>query len=428
MISSIASLNARRLCCISLLALAAGCSKAPPHEAEADQPAVQVNGKDVEFAPQDPRLGNLQTVVTRLFNQSGESFTGLVTWDEDCTDRVYSPVAGQVEKIIAQIGQTVKQGDDLALMHSSDFGQAQADYRKALGDYAQFDKTLARVKVLREHGAAADKDVESAQADFDRGLAEKQRAEANLQLLGTTNGNFNDVYHLVSPIGGVVVDKNINIGQQIRADLILANTPQATAPLFTITDPTKLWVQLDIPETRLGRLHVGDKVELRSPAYPGKVFPGRIDDVGAFLDPLSRVAHARASVDNPDGLLKGQMYVSVEVKGAADAITDIALPARSVIYQDGQYYVFVEVAPRKFERRQVSLERESGPDGTGDAVVRGIKPGQPVVAEGSLLVNELVADQTAETDPPSVPAVPPTPGPTVQNGDNATPDSTPRPL
>ena len=146
-------------------------------------------------------------------------------------------MAGQVEKIVAEVGQTVKKGDDLALMHSSDFGQAQADYRKALGDFAQFDKTLARVKELKEHGAAAQKDVESAQADFDRGLAEKQRAEANLQLLGTTSGNFNDVYHLISPIAGIVVDKNINVGQQIRADLILANTPQATAPLFTITDP-----------------------------------------------------------------------------------------------------------------------------------------------------------------------------------------------
>jgi cobalt-zinc-cadmium efflux system membrane fusion protein len=414
----------RGLLLAALLAVTTGCGKAPPPDADAGEPVSHVSGKDIEFAPNNPQLSSLNTVVARRFNQAGESFTGLVTWDEDCTDRVYSPVAGQVEKIVAQIGQTVKKGDDLALMHSSDFGQAQADYRKALGDFAQFDKTLARVKTLREHGAAADKDVESAQADFDRGLAEKERAEANLQLLGTTSGNFNDVYHLVSPIDGVVVDKSINIGQQIRADLILANTPQATAPLFTITDPRKLWVLLDIPETRLGRLHVGDIVDLRTPAYPGRVFPGRIDDVGAFLDPLTRVAHARASVDNPDGVLKGQMYVSVEVKEPADAFTDVALPARSVIYQDGQYYVFVEVSPRKFERRQVTLERESGPDGTGDAVVRGIKPGQAVVAEGSLLVNELMADETDDNAP--VPA--PSPGPAVENGDKATPDSTPRPL
>jgi cobalt-zinc-cadmium efflux system membrane fusion protein len=409
----------------ALLALAAGCGKTPPPATPgSDEPASHVSGKNIEFSHGNPQLDSLQTVVARPFDQPGENFTGLVTWDEDTTDRVYSPVAGQVEKVIAQVGQTVKKGDDLALMHSSDFGQAQADYRKALGDFAQFDKTLARIKFLREHGAAADKDVESAQADFDRGLAEKERAEANLQLLGTTSGNFNDVYHLVSPISGVVVDKSINVGQQIRADLILANTPQATAPLFTITDPSKLWVELDVPETRLGRLRVGEAVELRSPAYPGRVFTGRIDDVSEFLDPLTRVAHARASVANPDGLLKGQMYVSVEVKEAADALTDVALPARAVIYEDGQYYVFVEVAPRKFARRRVTLERESGPDGLGDAVVRGIKPGQPVVAEGSLLVDQLMADEADEGATQALPS----PGPTVENGDAATPDLTPRPL
>ena len=66
--------------------------------------------------------------------------------------------------------------------------------------------------------------------------------------------------------------------------------------------------------------------------------------MGAFLDPQTRVAHARVNVENPDGLLKGEMYVSVEVKEAADAQSDVALPAQAVIYEDGRYYVFVQDA------------------------------------------------------------------------------------
>ena len=293
---------------------------------------------------------------------------------------------------------------------------------RALGDYAQFDKALARVKTLKEHGAAAQKDVESAQADFDRGLAEKERAEASLQLLGNTSGNFNDVYHVTSPIAGIVVDKNINVGQQLRADLILANTPQATAPLFVITDPTKLWVQLDVPEAKLGKLHVGDPVELRSPAYPGKVFPGKIASVGAFLDPQTRVAHARVIVDNPEGQLKGEMYVSVEVDEAADARTDVALPAQAVIYEDGKYYVFVQDAVNRFTRRPVTLEREAGPDGS-QVVVRGISPDQNVVTQGSLLINDVMADASdnAAAEPAAVKPMP-------ANGDPVAADTTPRPL
>jgi cobalt-zinc-cadmium efflux system membrane fusion protein len=379
--------------------LAAGCGKTPSPPG-ADIAAAQLTGNDIEFSRDNPQLGALQAVRSQLFAQAAESFTGRLAWDEDCTDRVFSPVAGQVEKVVAEVGQTVKKGDDLALMHSPDFGQAQADYRKALSDFEQFGKTLARVKYLKEHGAAAAKDVESAQADFDRGQAERDRAEANLELLGTTGGNFNDVYHLASSVAGVVVDRNINAGEQIRPDFILASVPQATSPLFTITDPTKLWVMLDIPEANLGKLHVGDAVELRTPAYPDKTFPGRLEAVGAFLDPQTRVARARASVDNTGGLLKAEMYVSVEVKEAPDAQAEVELPARAVIYEDGKYYAFVQTAARKFEKRQVALEREAGPGG-GTVVVRNILPGQSVVAQGSLLLNDAMAGAADSAEPPA---------------------------
>ena len=165
-------------------------------------------------------------------------------------------------------------------------------------------------------------------------------------------------------------------------------------------------------------------MELRSPAYPDRVFPGRIDSVGAFLDPQTRVAHARASLDNPDGLLKGEMYVSVEVKEPPDARSNVTLPARAVIYQDGQYYVFVQGTPRKFERRQVTLEREAGADGIGDVVVNGLKPGTPVVSEGSLLINDIMTDEAGGNTAAAQPSVSPIP----DNGDPVAAGATPRPL
>ena len=182
---------------------------------------------------------------------------------------------------------------------------------------------------------------------------------------------------------------------------------------------------LDVPETKMGNLRAGETVELRSPAYPDRTFPGRVDNVGAFLDPQTRVAHAKVSVDNPDGLLKGEMYVSVEVKAPADTLTDLEMPARAVIYEDGRYYVFAQVAPRKFERREVALEREAGPDGASDVVVRGLPAGLSVVAQGSLLLNDAMTDDasgTAEATP--VPEINPMPA----NGDPVPVGSTPRPL
>ena len=153
----------------------------------------------------------------------------------------------------------MKKGDDLALVRSPDYGQAQADYRKATSDLAQAEKTLARVKALREHGAAAIKDVESGQADYDRALSEKQRAELRLQLLGSVGGDFSDLYRVTAPIDGFVVDRNINVGQEVRSDIVLARqVPSWLHRCLLSPIRGKLWVQLDIPgEERSSKLRPG---------------------------------------------------------------------------------------------------------------------------------------------------------------------------
>ena len=149
------------------------------------------------------------------------------------------------------------------------------------------------MKALREHGAAAVKDLESAQADYDRALSEKQRAELRLQLLGLGNGKFSDLYHITAPISGVVVDRNVNVGQEVRSDIVLAGSPQLAAPMFTITDPSKLWVQLDVPEREVSKLQAGQPIEVQF-GLSERVFEGHIDLVGASLDPQTRVIRMRA--------------------------------------------------------------------------------------------------------------------------------------
>ena len=128
-------------------------------------------------------------------------------------------------------------------------------------------------------------------------------------------------------------------------------------------------------------------------------------------------------MENPQGLLKGEMYVSVEVKEPADAQTDVALPAQAVIYEDGKYYVFVQDAANRFTRRPVTLEREAGPDGA-QVVVCGVSPDQNVVTQGSLLINDVLADASADTAAAQPADVKPMPA----NGDPVSPGTTPRPL
>jgi cobalt-zinc-cadmium efflux system membrane fusion protein len=370
-----------------------GCNKRAAEPPPVEPPRVTL--KSVEFPKGSPQLSGIRVTEVKPFRQGEESFTGQLVWNEDWTNRVFSPVAGRIQTIVAEIGKKVNKGDDLALMRSPDYGQAQADYRKATSDLAQAEKTLARVKALREHGAAAVKDLESAQADYDRAFSEKQRAELRLQLLGSVGGDFSDLYHVTAPIGGIVVDRNVNVGQEVRSDIVLAGSPQLAAPMFTITDPSKLWVQLDVPEREVSKLQPGQPIEVRSSAYPERIFEGHVDLVGASLDPQTRVVHARGSVDNSAGLLKAAMYVAVNVKELLGSSGEVVLPVRAVFFLDGRNFVFLETGPGKYEKREVVVRRET----SGGMVVAGgggLQAGDRVVTEGNLLLNEMLADEQPE--------------------------------
>jgi cobalt-zinc-cadmium efflux system membrane fusion protein len=165
-----------------------------------------------------------------------------------------------------------------------------------------------------------------------------------------------------------------------------------------------LWLQLDIPEEGLSKLNVGQPVEVRTSAYPDRIFIGHIDVVGAFLDPQTRVAHARASVDNAACLLKAAMYVSVNVKELLASEAEAVLPSRAVIFLDGKYFVFLETRPRSFEKREVTMERDAA---GGMVVVRGLRAKDRVVSEGNLLLNEMLPeDEPGSSEATAAPKFP----------------------
>src|SRR5262249_29948231 len=182
-----------------------------------------------------------------------------------------------------------------------DFGQAQADANRAATDLAVAERTLERVELLFAHGAAPKKELDAAQADRARARVESERARSRLALLGGRLGEIDQLYALRSPLAGVVVDRALNPGLEVRTD--------SPTPPFTISDPRHLWVYLDVNERDVAHVRPGMVFTLASAAYPGRTFSGTVDVVGDTLDPATRTVKARGSVGNPDRLLKAEMYV-----------------------------------------------------------------------------------------------------------------------
>jgi cobalt-zinc-cadmium efflux system membrane fusion protein len=273
----------------------------------------------------------------------------------------------------------------LAELQSADFGQAQAEARKAASDFRRTDLNLTRARDLFEHGAAPRKDLESAEADYASALAEKDRAETRLAIYGSTASSAGDGFLLPSPLEGILVERNVTPGQEVRPDQMLANMPQYTAPLFTVTDPSKLWVWLDVTEMHLALLHPGQEFAIRSKAFPDQVFKGRVELIGDSLDPTTRTVRARGSVENPSKILKAELYVTVEIPDTVPMSLQVA--SKAVFLRGNQYYVFLEKGAGQYQLQPVQLgtEREGKV-----AILSGLKPGQHLVTEGCLLLQSLM--------------------------------------
>lgn len=367
---------------LGALVMLAGCRKATPEQAVVPPKVV---GDQVQFPANSPQLSAIGVDPVQPRHSTVTSFTGRLVWDENVTVRVFSPVAGRVKETPISLGQNIAVGDLLARIDSPDFGQTQADVRKATADLTFADRSLTRLRDLLAHGAAPRKDVENAEDAYNNAVSEKERALARLALYGGTADVVDGLYALKAPLGGVVVERNINPGQEVRPDQMLANAPQLFAPLFIISDPKRLWVWLDVTELDMAGLKPNQEIRIYTKAYPDRSFPGRLEIIGDSLDPTTRAVKARGALANPDKLLKAEMYVTVEVVSPATGGVDIS--ANAIFPIENQYYVFVENSPGQYERRAVKV----GPESEGKfAVLEGLQAGQRVVTKGCLLLQQIL--------------------------------------
>ena len=200
-------------------------------------------------------------------------------------------------------------------------------------------QVLDRTQELVTKGVLPQKELDAANTAYLDNKSDRDRAVERLKVWGGAGRDVDGSFVLKAPMAGIIVDRNVQPGQEIRTDSILANTPEAAAPLFIISDPESLWVHLDVSEQDLSNLLVGQKLEIRSRAYGDRMFPGTLTVIGQSLNPDTRTVVAKGKVANPEKLLKAQMYVNVNV------ITDVPkmpqVPLKAVFLRDAKPWVFV---------------------------------------------------------------------------------------
>lgn len=379
-ISSRAGLHAAWLpIAMAAAVLVTACAPKPDDDAGA-APNASVQGNVVQFPANSPQLAVLESRAISANTDPVIEIVGRLAWDETRTTRLYPPMAGRITGLDATAGQTVKKGQVLARLSSPDMGEAQAAAAKAEADLTQARTSLERARQLDAAGVIARRDLESAQGDMARASAEQSRTKARLGSYGA-GSSVDQMFVLRSPMAGVVVERNANPGQEFR--------PDGSSPaLFTVSDPSHLWAQFDLPESAVGVARLGQKIDVKVDALPGVTFQAVIDQVADGLDSQTRTLRVRASVPNDERRLKSEMFVRGQLHLPADSRA--LLPATGIVLINGKQYLFIDEGGGKYERREVRAE-DAGLERM--RILDPLKPDEKVVVGGALFLQQMIAGQ-----------------------------------
>ena len=187
----------------------------------------------------------------------------------------------------------------------------------------------------------------------------------------------------VTPHKGIVTAVHASEGDQVNEMTFL----------FTLTDVDPLWGVLDISERSLEQVRTGQKVRIKTAAYPREIFNGTIASISPEIDTVSRTVKARVSIENPAGLLKFGMFLDATVHTGA-YFHGVAVPSGAVQNGPAGPFVFVKTGKTEFTARPVETGREK--DGQLE-IKKGVASGETVVIENAyLLKSEMMKSQMGE--------------------------------
>lgn len=308
-----------------------------------------------------------------------------VRFDADRVAHVGPRLQAKVVSVEADLGETVRAGDVLAVLDSVALGQAKAAYLTAAARYRTRQAAYARDRKLAEDQIVSDSDLAESRAAYQQARAERRAAQAELTLYGLDT----DAIQAIDGAGDTPLSRLTltapRAGTIARRDLVAGQTVDTNETPIHIVDTTRMWLMIDAAEQALPRLSVGQGVRFSVRPLPDRVFDGKIDWIAPQLDDAARTVRIRAVVDNPDGALKAGMFARAHIDTAGQGGTlsaSIALvPVDAVQKIEQRDGVFV---PGEHDGAFVFTPVETGAENDGAVEIRrGIAPGDTVVTRGA---------------------------------------------
>ncbi len=277
-------------------------------------------------------------------------YPAFIVPDEGRVVRVQMRFAGYIEDLrVRETGQSVRKGQVLFTVYSPEVFQTEQDFAVLRASGAGAEALSAARERLKLYGLPAD---------------EIRRLEQG--------GAPRAVVTIRASASGFVVEKNVFSGSTVQPNLVL----------LTIADLSRVFVLMDVPESDIPLIHVGDLVWLSPAADPEFRLEARVDFLYPALDPRTRTLRVRATLDNAGLRVRPGMFAKASLVWTAPEA--VVIPWSAVLIEGRRHYVFVDKGEGRFEPREVRLGPRSG---ERVQVQEGVRAGERVVTSANFLID-----------------------------------------
>jgi membrane fusion protein, copper/silver efflux system len=279
---------------------------------------------------------------------------GKIDLAEPNTQQITARFGGRIERLfVSFVGQKVHAGEPLAEIYSPDAVAAQREFLIAVnsptstsGESALLQQTRLKLKLW--------------------GFTDQQLQQLAKDQLPAT------ALTIYSPLSGTVLKKNVNPQQYISTG----------ESLFEVSDLRSLWLQIDVYETDIAAVHIGQAVEVFIDAVPSRAIKGRVSFISPTLDPTTRTARVRAILDNSTGNFSPEMYARATI--LVPLASSLVVPTTAVVSNGKTDLVWTETQPGTFSARRVVLGERSD---EFYQILDGLLEGDIIAVKGAYLID-----------------------------------------
>jgi membrane fusion protein, heavy metal efflux system len=361
-------------------------AKAPTASASATSSAQSAS--TVELSPSQLNSIKVEPVGSYAFPVEKEA-VGNIDYDEDLSVQVFPPYQGTIIRTFVELGAEVQKDQPLYTIKSPDLIQAENNLIGAAATYELTTKELARAKDLYTTSVGVP------QRELEQAISDQQTADGALKaardavlVFGKTDAEIDQMIAsrkvdpalvVRSPIRGKITYKNAQPGFFVQP----GNPP---AP-YSVADVNLKWMLANVPESESGFFHLGQPVAVRTLAYDGRVFKGKVSKIYESVDPNTHRVTIRSEITDPQNELRPGMLANfvIRVDGPVEATS---IPANGVVREpDGTMGAWVTTDRRTFTEKiiKIGLRKDDHVQ-----ILDGLQRGELVVSDGAVFLSNML--------------------------------------